>query len=411
MLLVALAMVVRVGVVVATPGYAPTGDAADYDRHAAALVAFGTYPPTLLAAPGGPTALRPPAYPYLLAATYKVTGARYTPARLVGAALGTLAVALAALIALRLFGLSTARWTAGLGALFAPMALLPGALLAENLFVPAVLGAIVAVLAPRRTGAWPWALLAGGLCGVAALTRSNGLVVALAVGLGAWGAGSGRRLRAPALVVATTLVVLAPWVARNLSAFGGRVPLGTQTGYTLAGMYNAEAARGGPLLAAWRTPDSLPAFEARFHAPGIDEGELDGRLRRDALRFAADHPLYVAQAGGLGALRLFDVGPGHATLSNISYGEEGIDPAVRGPVRLELYVVALLAVGGAVVLARRRRWGPPFVWLTALLLTLSVLPTSGTPRYRAPLDPFLVILAAVAVVAFRERRADRRAPA
>lgn len=403
---VALALVVRLGVVAGAARDAPSGDAADYDRHAAALVAVGTYPQTLLAAPGGPTALRPPAYPYALAAAYRVTGGRWTAGRLLGALLGTVSVALAALIAFELFGPRVARWTAGLAAFFAPLAYLSGSLLSENLFVPAVLGALAAVLALRRTGALGWALAAGALCGLAAVTRSNGIVVALPVALGAW-AVAGRRARAAALVVAGTLVLLAPWVARNVTAFDGRAPLGTQTGYTLAGMYNAEAYQPGNLLAVWRTPDTVAGLRSLFHRPCEDEAAVDGALRSRALRFAARHPGYVGEAIGLGALRLFDLGPGHAGVSATSYGELGIPESARALLRAELYAAIALALAGAVVLTRRRAWGPGWVWLAAALLALSVLPTSGVPRYRAPLDPFLMMLAAVAVVAWRERRAAR----
>jgi hypothetical protein len=60
------------------------------------------------------------------------------------------------------------------------------------------------------------------------------------------------------------------------------------------------------------------------------------------------------------------------------------------------WVVGLLAIGGLFTRAVRR---VPFsLWLVPLLVWLSEAPiTTGTPRFRAALDPFFILLAACAV--------------
>ena len=60
------------------------------------------------------------------------------------------------------------------------------------------------------------------------------------------------------------------------------------------------------------------------------------------------------------------------------------------------WVFALLAVAGACT--RRARRTPLFVWLVPVLMYLGVVfLVVETPRYRSPIDPFVILLAALAV--------------
>ena len=107
-LVLALALAVRVLTIVLTPGFTPETDALDYDRHGVTIAVDSSYPSTVLAPGGGPTAFRPPAMTVALGALYEVVGvdserARWRAGRIFEAVLGTVAVALIALIALRLW--------------------------------------------------------------------------------------------------------------------------------------------------------------------------------------------------------------------------------------------------------------------------------------------------------------------
>ena len=93
--LLALALCVRLAFVAATPSYTPVHDDHDYDRLACAIVGGGGYrdagpptPPGTCVTPdtiSRPTAYRPPAYPFALAAVYAVAAPlhldRWTAAR------------------------------------------------------------------------------------------------------------------------------------------------------------------------------------------------------------------------------------------------------------------------------------------------------------------------------------------
>jgi 4-amino-4-deoxy-L-arabinose transferase-like glycosyltransferase len=118
--ILALALILRLGLAVLHDPPPATGDAADYARHAAAIADHGSYPQSGIAPSGGPTAFRPPVYPLQLAAVYEVLGRDDGP-RVVGALIGTLAVALLGLCALWLFGRREALVAMALAAVFPPL--------------------------------------------------------------------------------------------------------------------------------------------------------------------------------------------------------------------------------------------------------------------------------------------------
>lgn len=403
-----VALVLRVLAVVATPGYAPFGDPADYDRIGRFLEYFGTYPPTTFADPFGPAALRPPAYPYFLAGIYEVFGVRWTVVRLVAAVLGTLGVLLLWDVVRRLFDVRLATWTAGVAAVAPSLVWVGGGLTAESLFVPLVLAAVWAAVRHRDAGgSVPWVLAAGVLLGIAVLTRTNGAILVLPLLVAAWL--PRRRWTDPLVLLVGLVVALAPWTVRNAQAFGAFAPLGTQSGFTIAGAYNDKADAGGSYYAAWQLPMDVPALQPLFGRPGVDEAEVDGELRDRGIEFALEHPGFVAGATGVHGLQLFHLWPDIDLGSGNSFRETGVPERLWGEYTAAFWVfLALVAAGIVLVVRRRERFGPLWLWAIPVLVVLSVVPLLGPPRYRIPADPFLAILAAVALIALADRLRGRR---
>src|SRR3954462_11644940 len=71
--ILAVALLARVVVLIATPDFTPIFDAADYPRPGASIAAGDGYPASRLE-PGSPTAFRPPFYPVTLAVVQKLGG-------------------------------------------------------------------------------------------------------------------------------------------------------------------------------------------------------------------------------------------------------------------------------------------------------------------------------------------------
>ncbi|MGH2626628.1 MAG: glycosyltransferase family 39 protein, partial [Anaerolineales bacterium] len=145
-----------------------------------------------------------------------------------GRALFLIAAAVMPLVASQLaFSLTSDRraaWASGL------LALVPGFyspyLLTTDSFSPyAVLGGLtLAALASRRPGVRSW-IGAGALIGLCHLTRADGLLLLPLGAAAAWTAGERAAKRALALAVGYGVVV-APWLLRNLAAFGRLLPPG-----------------------------------------------------------------------------------------------------------------------------------------------------------------------------------------
>ena len=441
-LLVLLALVVRTAVVVADTGYRPEQDAFDYDRHARSIASGDGYPQSGYVVDGGPTALRPPGYPYFLGAVYAVSGDSVDAGRFANVALGGVAVILLFLIARRIWGRRVGLIAAAMAAVFPPLVLLSRDLLSESLFIALELAAVLCVLNFRRAGdALRWAVAAGILTGLGALTRNPGIVLVIPIVVGAWmlrPAFSARAMTAPAIVVLCTALTILPWTVRNQIEFGRFVPLTSSLGFALAGTYNQESLDDDAHPGSWRTPVVTSEYGALFHTAGIDEGTLDATLRSHALRFAWDHPSYVAEVTGDNLLRLFEVTGGSVVGAHNVGGQlvadprvvavgRGIGSATPAAERIGLALAGVLALLGVAAIVRsrprpvtigrvRRRVprGPWFLWLVPIVMIAAAAPVNGLPRYRTPADPFLLILAAIGLLWILDRTSAsrrRRTPA
>jgi hypothetical protein len=415
--LLVVALAVRVLAVVATPDYrpGPGKDDRDYDRHACWVASHGTPPVRLPPFPAGArscapapgqrfglkTAYRPPLWPLALGGAYALAPAhRWTAGRLEQAAIGTVTVGLTGAIAAEVWGAGVGLAALGLGAVCLPLVLDGASLISEPLFVALELGAVLAVA--RSGGRVKWALGAGALVGLASLTRSDGPVLLVPLLAALW-----RRPAAALALLAAAALVVAPWTVRNARVLHAFVPISTETGVTLLGTYNeaSRTERGCTgcwvLLGRHRVTQPL----AR-HIRTLDELGRERFALAQTRRFVARHPLYVAQVAWGNALRLLELGG----TRRIRYGAASIDvppgAAIWGA--RELWVLCLLGLAGMAAWRRAPRWLvalPPIFWL------FTVLVQSETPRFRAPLDPFVVIAAALGLAALSRAVAPRPAAA
>jgi hypothetical protein len=285
---------------------------------------------------------------------------------------------------------------------------LNAALLSEPLFVTTELGLVLAVLAYRRSGDLRLAAAAGVLAGLGALTRANGVLLAVPALIGAWHVRpllSRRALVGPAVVVLATALTIAPWTIRNAVVFDRFVPVSTQAGYGLSGTYNDESRADHRYPARWRGPQVTAAYGPLFRRPGVDEAELDADLRSRAADYAIDHPLYVAESIWWNGLRMFDLARRHPDDVSGLRRERGLGRGADRLVTWSGYAIEVAALFGLLVLAAlpRGRRGPLFLWLIPPLMVIGALAILGNSRYRAPVEPFLAVLAALALVALWDR--------
>jgi 4-amino-4-deoxy-L-arabinose transferase-like glycosyltransferase len=414
--LLALALVLRLLYLDATPDYQLRHDARDYELHAQSIAVGEGY--SRHVAYGRPTAFRPPGYPYFLAGVYRLAGVeradvarRVHAARVAQVLVGTGVVALIGALGTQLWGRRTGLVATALGAVYVPLITLGGAVMSEPLFVVVMLGAVVAAFAYRRSRhRYRYAMLTGVLAGLAILTRANALILLAPLAVAVWDGRprwTRRSLGPPAALLAAAVVTVAPWTIRNARALHAFVPVSTQLGSSLAGTYN-DAARTDPVNpGAWRSIKHVPEYAPLWRqVRTTPEPVLENRLRSAALRFVSDHPFYVAEVGFWNTARMLDLDGRRrwrATAATISIEHRWADAGV-----VCFWAFAALALAGAAT-ARARR-APALLWAVPALLYLSVvLLAVETPRYRAAIDPFVVLLAAVALTAAHRRHTDLNA--
>lgn len=401
--LLALAFGLRLGAVEHIH-YAPINDARSYLRLATEIAHAGDYSSHGPGVGGtiGPSAYFAPAYPYLLAGADLLVGRTTAPdgsveaARVLQALLGTLIVALIGLVASELFGIETALLATGIAAVYPVLIELSAVIVAEDLLTCLELAAVYAALRARRAPdpLW-WTVACGVLIGLAALSHANGILIAIPLAFAVRRTRTviARRLRpAPTIMLATVAVTIAPWMIRDAMQLHAFVPITDEAGITLAGTYNptSQASRDPPWK--WRYFGRVPSDRAiADRAAGETEPRLDADLESRALRFIASHPLAPVEVAADNTLRLLELEGSAAWRA--SAASIGIPLGFARIAVVSFWLLALLTVAGLCTAAART--APRWWWGIALVMWLSVvLVNAETPRFREPLEPFLITLAA-----------------
>ncbi len=399
--------------------YRPINDAGSYLTLASEIAHTGDY--SLSHRPGsgaggtrGPSAYFAPGYPYFLALVDLVDGhavrrdGAIHPARIAQAVLGTITVALIGLVALELFGPLAGLVALMIAAVYPVGIELAGTLVAENLLAPLVLAAVYAALRVRRASrpvrAYAWIAGAGVLTGLATLTHENAVLILLPLIAAVWAARP-RSLLAPALLMLITALTVLPWTVRNSAVMHRFIPVSDETGITLVGTYNAASAANPGVSYKWRIFYGIPGERSLIHqASHLTEPQLGDRLQQQAFHYISQHPSAPLDVALHNTLRLFELEGTYAWEASASAISLPTSTARVGVVGF--WVLCLLALLG--VFSRAVRVAPKWVWGVPLLLALSVvLVNVETPRFRAPVDPFLILLAAAAVTGAARRVAGR----
>ncbi len=356
----------------------------------------------------GPTAVVPPAYPYLLAAIFKLSGT-YTPASAsLILSLNSLFSALTCLMIFlagrRIFGRAIGAWGAWAWAFFPYAVWWPTVYIWETslsaLLVSAIFLATLKLDQSARFRDWVGYGLLWGLTGLSNTT----LLTLIPFFLGWLCCRKGHRgekcvahLTWAALAFALTV---APWAAHNYRAFG-RFVFRSNFGLELwRGNHQGTEGFG---LASWRHPGSDDGEFAKYRAMG----ELDymAEKQRQAFEFITSHP---GRFVWLSVKRFVYYWTGTWELILVFWFSGRFIAA-----KFAFYsLVSGLAFLGLRLVIRERK---PEAALFAILLGLFPLTyyiTHIHPRYRHPIEPAMVLLSVLALSEIaskaRERLRSRR---
>lgn len=326
-----------------------------------------------------PTAFVPgPLYPLFLASVYTVVGHDPSVVRFVQCIFGILLIwivyALGQLLLGRTIGLLAAGLTTGYpGFIRLSRFEGPAFLMTENLFIPLFVLSILALVQVTRSPTVPKQVVAGICLGLAALTRSTMLTFPVAFLI--WLVCLRRMtwfsiLRITATVTFVMLLIVAPWTWRNYRVFHQIVPVSTMGGNTFwAG--NNSFARGGWFWSAAHLPPQLKSvmedevtYDRLAYRFGLEE------LKRDLRRI----PLLMIKKALV--MWMFFTNT-HTWQVDWAY----------------LFIGPWALVGWWSTRRNPALWLPviiPSAYMTGIAMIFF-----GEPRYRAPLEPLLLLLASV----------------
>lgn len=384
-----VALLVRLGyvLVVGTENFMLSADARGYHDIAVNLVTRQHFM-TLMDPPHQWDALyatRPPLTPFFLAAIYLVTGPSQWAAQLVLSVVGAASCVLIALLGRRLFGPGVgllAGLLAGFYPFFVFLASIP---LTENLAILLYVALVILLLKTRDTARGTHAGAAGAVLALAALNKPT--ILGFLPLLAAWFLFSfrfhlARGASLLGLTLLTATLVMAPWTARNYVHFGALIPVTTQAGWNL---YEANGFHTDYAVALLEqgTTGWYDRKDIGLPLQGLAPLEAERKARSLALQFMRAHPMKFAELA-LRKSRIFWGAYPHP-LHQLSWG-----------------IMSVLGVVG--ILLAQSRWRD-LVLIYLLTLQTASIPIFFTamPRFRAPIEPFLILMAAVAIVEMGRR--------
>ncbi len=284
-------------------------------------------------------------------------------------------------------------------------------------------------------------VVAGALCGLAALSRAEtGLFlpfmvwpIVLADRRLDWR----RRLGLAAVAAAATAAVVAPWALSNLGRFDEPVTISTNDGLTLLGS-NCDTTWHGSLAGGWVLTPCVDDFYATVddrkgpptgrerpvpadmagpsrpcvdqnqkRPPCWDESTLAKVMRGEALDYVRDHLGGLPRVVAIRNARVWGV-----NRFDQAVGTGRFEGRLQWATRWGFYGTWLLvpvSIAGAVVLYRRRRPLVPFVASIAVVVVVTSV-FYGLVRFRIPYDVASCLLGGAAIAALVERR-PRPSPA
>jgi 4-amino-4-deoxy-L-arabinose transferase-like glycosyltransferase len=334
-----------------------------------------------------PSAYHPPLFSLYLGVVSRLGADSFLAHRIAACVVGAAAVGAVGFLGRRLAGNRVGLLAAGIAALYPYLWINDAVVLSESLL--ALITALMLLAAYafwRIPSPWRAAALGAGV-GLLALTRAEGVLLfallALPVAFAVPGLDWRGRLERIGVMALAALAFVLPWVAFNLARFEAPAYLSTGSGVTLVDS-SCNAVYSGPFIGWWSflcIPDRI----------SNDEAVNDRENREVALRYVRRHisdlPTVVAARVG----RMWGV---FRPLQTADLDGRGVNADRAG--LAASYVLIPLAIGGLVMLRRRREPILPMLALGAMV-TITAALFYGAVRFRVPADVAIVVCAAVAL--------------
>jgi 4-amino-4-deoxy-L-arabinose transferase-like glycosyltransferase len=357
---------------------------------------------------GQPTALRPPLYPILLAGFIELFGGHaLAGVRWLQFFEGLGVAFLCSAVAGKVYGDEAKKAALAIVLFFPPLVLLSGEILTET--TASLISAFFLYLLVLHIDQPQWITLAGlsAAVGIAALVRFNmallGFVVLWVVlfqqkGLPRW--------RGATIAIFLPILVISPWLIRNLVVFHGSALFSTHGGMNaLLGIVTPQG-RALPddsaklrAILGW-----VPPVELETNAPSRDrlpdEPTLDRECRKAAFQ------VWRETGWGLVPITLAKLSTFWLSTDQLFWTQSfpPLQRATRGGGVLVYWALLLLAVAGWFRMRTRKPQLARLVLFYFLLVTVLHVPFVMNTRLRVPFtDPWLAVLAGLGVLCVMAR--------
>lgn len=349
-----------------------------------------------------PTVNRAPLWPMLIAFISIPFGPSDFYARLFLSVLGAFTCVLVYLFAKAISNNTFVGFVGGgIAALYPGLFIYDGWLYTESLYTFLLFALCYSVYRLQRNPQrYRW-VICGVLLGLLSLTRPNGLAV-LSIFLVwavfmAWRKVFSWSFVAKGMLISTiiTVAIIAPWTIRNYEVSHSFVSVAGGDGTVLLGSYNDKILTTPGYTGTWINPlVSSPTVTKPFPLFSCDavcEVKQDAVYRNAAKQWILTHLSSMPRLLSLHFTNMWSTTTGEADLPTTRFTHQRSAQIVLAMMRIITPFIYAFAVVGAVVLWQKLR-ELLFVYCIILLTIAQNLALYGSPRFRAPIEPILVLL-------------------
>jgi len=363
--------------------------------------------------PNQPTLSRPPLWPFILSIFYFLSpqgnpqlidaGQQVFYGRLLYSLIGSITCVLVYLLARKLFGIRIALMSGVIAAIYPGLFIYDGWLYTETLYTFLLTTFLYSLFRLQTTARRKWIIMSGLFLGLTTLTRPNGPILFCMLILWCFTVITAKILswqtaiKNMLAITGIAAMLIVPWTYRNYLVSHAFIMTSIGEGEVLLGSYNENVLRGTTGL--WTSP--------RFIIPRPDvppmvlnSHDTKGYTPEDD-KIATDYALHWMLAHWRDLPRLLSY---HWISMWSSYTNDNNLPYLQYPLQLPSVVVGnmilfmpppvfLLAIFGLLVTWSRYKKQLIVVYFAIGLAIAQNLLFYGSMRFRAPIEPLLILLA------------------
>ncbi len=354
------------------------------------------------------TVYRAPLWPFIMAGLSTVFGPSDYVARIFLSLIGSGTCVLIYLFARDLFGWRIGVLAGIIAAVYPELYIYDGWLYTESLYTFLLFAVCYGLYRLQRTpqGNWRIWVTCGIVLGLLSLTRPNGILV---IGLFivwalimAWQKLLQWRPTARGMLATTliALVLIAPWTVHNYLVSHTFIPVATGDGTVLLGAYNDKILTTPGFTGLWidplkSRPDVAKPFPLFTCTPPCEVAREEA-YKNAALQWIREHTNIMPHLLKLHFLNMWQPDTHEADLPTDRFPNQKSSQIVLSMMKTFPIAIFILAVlGFAVTLWRWREL--LFIYFMIALTIAQGLIFYGSTRFRAPIEPMLILLAAGAI--------------